>query len=88
MKTLDELLEEASRLFRKNDLKKAKLSCYDFDLSKFPYGWTFNVINSWHKWIDKKYETKFGAYKRPEYAVEAFLRYVKDNKINVKKLMN
>ena len=87
MEKLEELLDKASKLFRNQDLKKAKLSCYDFELAKFPYGWVFNVINSWHNWMEKGYKTKFGAYKDPKYAVKAFLDYVEENNINVKKLI-
>lgn len=87
-KNLSELLEEVSRLFRAKDQTKPKLSCYDFSLNKMPYGWVFTVTNSWHKWSKKKLIHQFGAYKKPEYAVECFLNYVKGKKINVKKLMD
>jgi len=82
------LLEEASRLFRKKDMVRAKLTCYDFSLSKMPYGWIFQVTNSWQKWLEKDLEYKFGAYKKPEHAVIAFLDYVKVNNIKVRKLMS
>lgn len=88
MDNLEKLLEKASRLFRKKDWVKAKLTSYDFCLNKMPYGWKFQVINNWHKWMDKNLETDFGCYSKPEYAVLAFLDYVKDHKINVKKLMD
>lgn len=88
MKEYNELLEEASRKFRSKDWKKSKLSIYDFILAKFPYGYVFKVINDWHKWSDKGLETEFGAYQKPEHAIQAFLDYVKENKINVKKLTN
>jgi hypothetical protein len=87
-KDLTQLLQEASKLFRANDWKKSKLTCYDFTLNKMPYGWIFSVTNSWYKWLDKELEYSFGAYNKPEYAIQAFLNYVKDNKINVKKLMS
>ena len=86
--TLEELLEEVSRLFRDKDVKKPKLSCFDFSLDKMPYGWGLKVTNDWHKWHKKGYETSFGYYARPEYAVEAFLAYVRIKKINVRKLMD
>ncbi len=87
MKTLEQLLEEVSRLFRDKDWKKARLTCYDFSLNKMPYGWNFQVVNSWYKWSAKKLEFEFGCYEKPEYAVQAFLNYVRVNKINVRKLM-
>lgn len=84
MKTLSELLAEATALFPKQ--KKQACYTYDFELAKFPSGWCFNVINDWHKWMGKKLETRFGVYASPENAVSAFLAYVKANKINVKRL--
>ena len=45
MKTLEQLLNQVSKLFRNKDWKKARLSCYDFNLAKYPYGWSFNFVN-------------------------------------------
>lgn len=81
---LKSLLIEVDKLFP--TCKKPKLSSYNYYLGRFPYGWSFTVVNSWYKWSDAKLQHEFGAYKEPEYAVGAFLSYVKLNKINVKKL--
>lgn len=61
---------------------------YNYTIGKFPMeaGWVFNVVNSWQKWLDKKYEHQFGGYVHAKFAVAAFLKYVIDNNINVKAL--
>ena len=86
---MDKLLEKVSRLFRDRDWKtsRKRLTCYDFSLSKMPYGWSFNVVNDWHRWAQKELRYEFGCYQKPEYAIQAFLDYVKKNKINIRKLM-
>ena len=85
---LSELLQIVDHLFP--TYKKRRAYTYNYELAKFPVerGWYFNVINSWHKWQRKKLETQFGGYLKPEYAVAAFLDYVRDNKINVRRLTN
>lgn len=82
---LKQLLIEVDKLFPKR--KKPYLTCYNYTLGKFPYGWVFSVVNSWQNWSNNNLQHKFGAYEQPEYAVHAFLNYVKENKINVKKLI-
>ena len=84
MKTLKELLKEADKLFPKS--KKPKLCSYNYILGKFPYGWVFNVTTNWYNWGRNNLKHQFGAYNEPEYAVQAFLDYVKKHKINVMKL--
>lgn len=59
-----------------------------YALSRFPYGWTFTLINSWHKWIDADLDHHFSVWEDPEDAVQEFLDYVKDNDIDVGKLMD
>lgn len=85
---LSELLELVDALFP--TYKKKTAYSYNYDLSKFPveYGWCFNVINNWHTWTRKGLQDKFGGYKKPEYAVAAFLDYVRAKKINVRRLCN
>jgi hypothetical protein len=68
--------------------KATKPACYNFSLSRFPYGWVFNVVNSWQNWHDKGYETKFGAYKAPEYCIAAFLEYCIKKNIQPHKLLD
>lgn len=82
MRELDTLLKQAVKLFPD---KEKQLATYNFTLGRFPGHWRFSVVNSWHKWSQNKLETQFSAYS-PEEAVSAFLTYVRENKINVKKL--
>lgn len=87
MKDLKILLLEADKMFPTSKPREVPiLAPYNYHLGKFPYGWVFTVVNDWHKWIDKGYTTSFGAYNEPEYAVSAFLAYVKKHKIKVLKL--
>lgn len=85
---LSELLAEVDKLFP--CYEKKDCYSYNYELAKFPvtYGWCFNVINDWHKWMDKKLKTHFGGYLLPEYAVAGFLDYVKQKKINVRRLIS
>lgn len=80
MSELDKLIKKVEDLFPKSE--KAYLTCYNFSLSCFPYGWVFRVVNSWDKWSDNNYKHVFGIYNRPEYALQAFLDYIENHKIN------
>ena len=82
---LSELLAECDKLW---DYDIEVAFTYNYDLAKFPAGWQFNVTNDWYKWSDAKFKHNFGIYRTPEYAIIAFLEYVKENKIKVKKLAN
>jgi hypothetical protein len=84
--SLSELLKIVDSLFPLYKTKKAY--SYNYHLAKFPikYGWVFNVTSNWYKWIDANLQHQFGGYLKPEYAVAAFLDYVKEHKINVKKM--
>lgn len=84
--TLESLLTTCEDLFPTSD--KPTLSTYNFTLGCFPYGWVFNVVNDWHKWMDRGFKTKFGAYSTPSLAIRAFLNYVDENKIDVMSLTN
>jgi len=84
MDTLSTLLEKADALFPTTD--KPKLCTYNYTLGRFPYGWVFEVTNNWSAWLDAGLENRFGAYKKPEHAVMAFLNYVRENKIDVMSL--
>jgi hypothetical protein len=85
--SLSELLQEVDKLFLHKKTRKNLPDMYDYTLGKFPRGWSFNITNSWNKWMRAGLQDTFGLYDKPEYAVTAFLYYVKENKINVKKLM-
>lgn len=80
------LLSKAEKLFV-HKRKPTGPDSYDFILGKFPRGWSFSVVNSWHLWLERGYETNFRIWSTPEAAVNEFLKYVKENKINVAKLM-
>ena len=85
--SLAELLEIVDNLFP--TYRTRATYTYNFALSKFPveYGWYFNVINSWPKWLDKGFETHFGGYQKPESAVAAFLNYAWAKDISISKLV-
>lgn len=82
-KDLKALLIEVDKMFQKS---KPKLCSFNYSLNKYPYGWKFSVIKNWHKWLDVGAEVDFGVYEQPEFAVLAFLNYVKKHKINVREL--
>lgn len=85
---LKKLLEMAEALFVVTGRQRqTALDIIDFSLNKFPGGWRFSVTNSWQKWLHKEHPSEFGLYAHPENAVIQFLRYVRNNKINVKDLM-
>ena len=74
----------AENLFPK--WRKPRLTSYNFTIGYMPYGYSFRVVNSWHKWLDKGYAFQFGTHKVIDDCIREFLNYVRDNKINVKKL--
>ena len=82
-KDLKALLMEVDKMF---PFSKRKLSTYNYSLGKFPSGWNFKVVNNRYTWSDKQLQHEFGLYAQPEFAVQAFLDYVKKNKINVRRL--
>jgi hypothetical protein len=86
MNELSELLTRVDALFPHKKIRKGPDS-YDYTLGKFPRGWSFDVVNSWHKWSDKRLQHQFGIWNTPEGAILEFLDYVKENNINVKSLM-
>jgi hypothetical protein len=81
VKTLSELLNEVQTHFAQT--QKGPSYTYDYTLGKFPDGWCFNVVNSWHKWVAANRQHEFGRYQTPEEAVQAFLNYVRENRIMV-----
>lgn len=86
MNELSELLAKVDYLFGLERNQKPKLQSYCYSLGRFPYGWQFNVVDSWQKWMDAGFNTNFGVYYFPEYAVQAFLNYVQENHIDAKSL--
>lgn len=84
-KELNELLKEVNELFKSNPEEKGA-DTYSFTLSRYVKGfWSFSVIDDWHKWFDKKLETNFIGF-TPQEAIINFLKYVKENNINVQEL--
>ena len=82
MKSLETLIKEVDALFPTSPDCEGILS-YNYTLGRFPCGWKFSVTNNWYNWSDKRLEHQFGVYKKPEYALQAFLNYVKENNIDV-----
>jgi hypothetical protein len=78
--SLTQLLKEVEELFGHTPSQDGG-GCYDFMLGKFPSGWAFSVINSWHKWSAAGRKHQFKVYPTPEDAVMAFLNYVKAENI-------
>ena len=84
-KELNELLKEIDKLFPTKKIENVADS-YSFSLSRFQRGfWCFNVVDDWHKWLDKKLQSEFYG-STPQEAIRNFLEYVKENKIKVKQL--
>ena len=81
MKSLSKLLKECDKLWE-YDIPVAFV--FNYTLAKFPAGWQFNVTNGWQNWTKAGFKDSFGMYSEPEYAVIAFLEYVKENNIDVK----
>lgn len=76
----------SDKLFPK--VKSRKFYPYNYILAKFPVknGWCFTLVNDWNNWLNLKYQTKFDNFNTPKEAIIAFLEYVYENKINVRKL--
>lgn len=83
--TIDELLQIVDTLWPTTEM--AITACYSYTLGRFPYGWRFSVTNSWQNWMEKGFKHQFGAYKRPEYAIAAFIDYCIENNIQPHKLI-
>ena len=84
-KSLKQLLQEVDKMFPKHD---QLIDTFSYGLGRMGCGyWQFTVYDSWHKWTYKKLKSDFGLYREPEYAVEAFLTYIKQHKVNVRRLM-
>jgi hypothetical protein len=81
---LSELLATVDAMFPKT---KSVIDQFSFSLNRYQRGmWGFTVTDNWYKWSDAKYEHQFALYGTPEDAIQAFLDYVRKNKIDVKKL--
>lgn len=83
MENLKELLKKCDELWNYNE---EIAFTYNYTLGKFPGGWKFTVSNNWYNWSEKGLKHSFGVYTEPEYAIQAFLNYVRDNGIDVNKL--
>ena len=81
---LSDLLKRVDALFA--GVPRRINETYNYSLGRFPSGWCFSVTNSWQKWMDRGLKHDFRLSATPEGAVEAFLSYVAENKINVAEL--
>lgn len=86
--SLEVLLHTVDNLFGIDPLAQPELSVPVYSLSRLPYGWKFNVIDSWQKWNDNHLQHSFGTYRDPKYCVMEFLDYVFIKRIDVKELMS
>ena len=91
MSCVGKLLEEIDLLF----VKKKNIfgpTCVAFSLARDEKGyWSIEVTDDWHKWSEKGLLHKDemnSRYITAEAACEAFLKFVKDNKIKVSKLQS
>jgi hypothetical protein len=79
LRSLDELLKQADALWP----DPTPTGSYNYGLGRFPQGWGLYVCNSWEKWMRAGLRHDFRIYSTPEAAVQAFLDYVKENKVDV-----
>lgn len=87
-RSLAELMSEIRGLFEAHE---TRYSTHMFSLVCWQSGnWSICVTDDWHKWSKKGLldELQKYHYATPEDACEAFLKYVKDNKIKIKKLQS
>jgi len=86
--SFNELLEIVDALFPTYNPKTnvAEATCYNYSISRMPYGWVFNVVNSWQKWSGKGFDHRFGTYTSIEGCIIAFLNYVSWHDIQPHKL--
>ncbi len=78
-----EELKKLKKLFDTN--KTGDTNC--FSLVCWTDGlWSIEVVDDWHKWIEKEIPTLKYKYTTPEIAIEQFFEHIKKNNINIKEL--
>lgn len=81
---LDMLMEQIRKKFNTKDQK------YDqhmFSLVYWTNGyWSINIVDSWNNWFDKGIERPNLVYSTTEDACIGFLKFIEENKINIKEL--
>ena len=83
---LNELLENIRKKFR---IKENPLDQICFSLIYWQRGlWSIKVTDDWHKWMDKGIEFPSYLYETPEEACISFLKFLEQNKIDVRKLQS
>jgi hypothetical protein len=86
-KNLGILIREINSKFKVH--KKQKYSIIMWSLVCWQNGyWSIEVTDDWHKWLDKKIEKSNLQYSTPEIACIEFLKFIKDNKINIRSLQS
>ena len=87
MENLSELMEEIKSKFKVK--KKRRMDVIAFSLRYWQRGyWSIEVVDDWHKWSEKGIEMPRLMYATPEIACKEFLKFIKENKINIKKLQS
>ncbi|MEK6880079.1 MAG: hypothetical protein AABY22_10745 [Nanoarchaeota archaeon] len=86
-KNLGQLISEINSLFKVH--KKQDYSIIMWSLVCWQNGyWSIQVTDDWHKWLDCKIEQPNLQYVTPELACNQFLSFIKNKKINIKKLQS
>lgn len=86
MMELGKLIKQIEKKFR---IKENPYDQICFSLVYWQRGlWSIRVTDDWHKWMDSNIELPNDLYKTPEDACIGFLRFVEENKINIKKLQS
>ena len=86
MLELGKLMEQIRKKFR---TKQNPIDQYCFSLVYWQRGmWSIKVTDDWHKWMDAGIEMPNNLYETPEDACIGFLRFIEENKINVKSLQS
>lgn len=61
---------------------------YKFCLANSDKGWSFKVTDNWTRWCAANKKFTFGPHPTPEAAVQAFLAYVREHRIDVSGLQD
>lgn len=78
-KSLEQLLAEVDKAF---DLgKKPSNQTFVYSIGTIYNGWQFNVTDNWYRWADLDLKHDFNG-KTAAACIQAFLDYIKENKIN------